>query len=128
MQTAERSESANGDRDRSRHARDDSGVEKDPPAAHFADIDQRRLLIASAAPTEPQVTNVTPASTARVAVGDDEPIAVGVLLEPATCLVIEYDGELVHYEIMPVAISKPLNLDPGRGGIVDNGGRLEAGA
>jgi len=81
-----------------------------------------------AAPTEPQVTNVTSASTARVAVGDDERVPVGVLLEPAACLVIEYDGELVHPEIMPLAISEPLNLDPRCSGIVDHRGRLEAGA
>jgi hypothetical protein len=71
---------------------------------------------------------VTPASTARVAVSDDKRVPVGVLLEPATCLVIEYDGELVHYEIMLLAISKPLNFDPGRGGIVHHRCRLEAGA
>ncbi len=128
MQTAKRSESAKGDRDRSRHARHDSRVEKDPPAAYLANIDQRGLLIASAAPTEPQVTNVTPASTARVAIGDDKRVPVGVLLEPATCLVIEHDGEFVHPEIMRLAISEPLNLDPGRRGIVDDRGRLESGA
>jgi hypothetical protein len=128
VQTAERSEPANGDRDRSRHARHDSRIEKDPPAAHFADIDQRGLLIALPAPTEPQVTNVTPASTARVAIGDDKRVPVWVLLEPVTCLVIEYDGELVHYEIMLLAISEPLNLDPGCSGIVDHRCRLEAGA
>ena len=58
------------------------------------------MLVAAAAPTEPQVTNVTPASTARVAIGDDERVPVGVLIEPAPCLVIECDDELVHHEIM----------------------------
>jgi hypothetical protein len=100
MQAPEWAEAANGDRDRVRHARHDSRIEKDPLAGHFADIDQRGLLIASAAPTEPQVTNVTSASTARVAVGDDERIPVGVLVEPAPCPVVEYDGEFVHGAIM----------------------------
>jgi hypothetical protein len=100
VQAAEWSEATNGDWDRSRDARHDSRVEIDSPTAHFADIHQRGLLIASAAPTEPQVTNVTPASTARVAIGDDKRVPVGVLLDPATCLVIEYDGELVHHAIM----------------------------
>jgi len=53
MQTAERSDATNGHRDGSRHARQDARVEQDPPAGHVADIDQRVLLIASAAPTEP---------------------------------------------------------------------------
>jgi hypothetical protein len=100
VQALKRSEPTNGDRDRSRHARHDSRIEKDPPAGHFADIDQRGLLIALAAPTEPQVTNVTSASTARVAVGDDEGIPVRVLVEPVPCPVVEYDGEFVHHPIM----------------------------
>jgi hypothetical protein len=99
LQAVERSEATNCDRDRSRHARHDSRVEKDPPAGHFADIDQRGLLIASAAPTEPQVTNVTSASTARVAVGDDEGIPARVLVEPVPCPIVEYDGEFVHHAI-----------------------------
>jgi hypothetical protein len=100
VQTAERSEATKRDRDRPRHARHDSRVEEDSPTRDFADIDQRGLLIASAAPTEPQVTNVTSASTARVAISDDERIPVGVLVEPAACLVIECDGEFVHHTIM----------------------------
>ena len=100
MQAPERSNAANRDRDRSSHARHDARVEKDPPAGHFPDIDQRRSLIASAAPTEPQVTNVTSASAARVAIGDDERVPIGVLVEPALCLVVEYDGELIHQAIM----------------------------
>ena len=63
-----------------------------------------------------------------VAVGHDERIPAGVLVDPAQGLDIEYDVEFVHPEIMQLAISKPLNLDPGRSGIVDNRRRLEAGA
>ena len=58
----------------------DSRVEKDAPTGHRADIDQLGPFIASPAPTEPQVTNVTSASTARVAIGDDERILVGMLI------------------------------------------------
>lgn len=100
MQALERSEASNRDRDLSRHPRHDSRVEQDPPAGHFPDIDQSGLLIASAAPTEPQVTNVTSASAARVAVGDDKRIPVGVLVEPAAGPVIKYHGEFVHHAIM----------------------------
>ena len=100
MQASEWSEAANGDPDPVGHARPDSGIEKDAPAGNRADIYECGALIASPAPTEPQVTNVTSASAARVAIGDDERIVVGVLVEPAPCLAIEYDGELVHYAIM----------------------------
>jgi len=124
---SERSEAANGDGDRAGHAGHDSRVEKDPPAAHRADVDQRGPVITSPAPTEPQVTNVTSASTAGVAVGNDERIPAGVLVEPLACPIVENDGEFVHLKIMPVGISEPLYLDPSRSGIVDNRGRLESG-
>ena len=100
VQPLERSEATNGDRDLARHAGHDSRVDKDPPAGHRADVDQLGPFIASAAPTEPQVTNVTSASTARVAVSDDERIVVGMIGEPAPCPIVEYDIELVHHEIM----------------------------
>jgi hypothetical protein len=100
VEAPEWSEATNGDRDRSRHARHDSRIEKDPPAGQFANVDQLGLLIASATPTEPQVTNVTSASTARVAVGDDECIPAGVFVEPALSPVVEYEGEFVHHAIM----------------------------
>lgn len=98
MQPLERSEAANRHRDRPRHARQDARVEEDSPAGRRADIDQCGPLIASPAPTEPQVTNVTPASTARIAVGDDEGILVGMLLEPALRSIVEYDGEFAHQQ------------------------------
>ena len=72
METTERLEAPGGHREPSRHVGADSPIEKDPPTGHLADIDQRGSPIASPAPTEPQVTNVTSASTARIAVGDDE--------------------------------------------------------
>jgi hypothetical protein len=78
----------------------DSRVEKDSAAGHRADVDQLGPFIASPAPTEPQVTNVTAASTARVAVGDDERVLAGVLREPPPRPLVEFDSELVHHEIM----------------------------
>jgi hypothetical protein len=100
MQAAERAEAPDRDRDRVRHARHDSRIEKDPPAAHCADIDQHGMIVASAAPPEPQVTNVTSASAACVAVGDDDRIPFRVRVEPAPCPVVEYHSEFVHYAIM----------------------------
>src|ERR1700674_682231 len=100
VQSLERSETTNGDGDLARHASQDSRVEKDAPAGHRADVDQLGPFIASPAPTEPQVTNVTSASTARIAIGDDERIAVGMLVEPPPRPLVEYDGEVVHHEIM----------------------------
>jgi hypothetical protein len=100
VQTPEWSEAAHSDGNRPRHARHDARVEKNAAAGHVADIDQRRSLIASAAPTEPQVTNVTSASTATIAIGDDERIPGGVLVKPAPRVVIEDDGELIHQAIM----------------------------
>lgn len=100
VQAPQRSGATNGDRDAPRHASHDFRVEKDPTAGHLADLDQSGLVFASAAPTEPQVTNVSSATTVGVAIGDDERVAIGVLVEPAACLVIEHDGEGGHYEIM----------------------------
>ena len=86
-------------------------VEKDLPAGHVSDIDQLRPFIASPAPTEPKVTNVTSASTARITVGDDERIPSGMLVEPAPRPLVEFDRELVHHEIMPLARVTELSID-----------------
>ena len=43
---------------------------------------------------------MTPASTARVAIGDDQRIPIRVLGEPAPRVVIEDDGELIHHAII----------------------------
>ena len=100
MQAPERANAADGDGNPARHAGHDSRIEKDPPTGQHADLDQRRPIIPSPAPTEPQVTNVTPASAAGVAVGDDEGIPGGVLVEPAPSLVVEDNGELIHHAII----------------------------
>ena len=96
VQSLKRSDTTDGHRDLARHAMPDPRVETDSPAGHRADIDQLGPFIASPAPTEPQVTDVTSASTARVAVGDDERTLVGMLVEPALRSVVQYDGEFVH--------------------------------
>jgi hypothetical protein len=96
VQTLERSEATNRDGDLPSHPRHDSRVQEDAPAGHLSDIDQLGPFIASPAPTEPQVTNVTSASTARVAIGDYERILVGVLVEPALRSIVQYDGEFAH--------------------------------
>jgi len=100
VQAPERANAADGDGNPARHAGHDSRIEKDPPTAQRADLDQRRPIIASPAPTEPQVTNVTSASAARVAIGDDERIPGGVVVEPAPSLVVEDNGELFHHAII----------------------------
>ena len=100
MQATEGAEAPDRDRDPLRHARLDFWIEQDPPAGYFANIDERGLLVASAAPTEPQVTNVTAASTAGVAEGDDECIPAGMLIEPLPCPLVEDNGEFVHRAIM----------------------------
>src|SRR5439155_24994785 len=112
VQAAEGADTTNGDRYHARGTRHDSRVEKDPPAGYRADVDQGRLLIGLPAPTEPQVTDVTAASAARVAVGDDKRIPVWVLLEPAPCGIVEFDDEVVHHAIMRV----PAYTTDARGG------------
>src|SRR5207245_11215211 len=86
--------------DDARHASNDTRVEKDPPAAYRTDIDQPGRFIGLPAPTEPKVTDVTAASAARVAVGDDKRLPVWVLLEPAPCGIVQFDDEVVHHAIM----------------------------
>ena len=97
----ERSEATGGDRDSARHPRADSRVEKDPSAGHHADVDQPRRVAALPARTEPEVTNVSSAATAGVAVGDDERITAGMLLQPMPRPIVEHDDEFVHHPIMP---------------------------
>jgi len=99
VQAPERAEATDRHGDQAGHARHDAWVNQDAPPGHFADLDERRLVVAPA-PTEPQVTNVTPASAACVAVGDDERVAGRLLAQPALGLVVEDDGEFVHHAIM----------------------------
>jgi hypothetical protein len=98
VRALERSETSNRDWDLARHPRHDSRVEKDSAAGHLSDVDQLGPFIASPAPTEPQVTNVTSASTARVAIGDHERVLIGMLIEPALRSIVQYDGEFAHHQ------------------------------
>lgn len=94
MQAAKRSDPANRDRDDARHAWHDSPVQQDPAPGQLADVDQvGRPLIAAPAPTEPQVTDVTPTSTSRVRERDHQRLLAGVRLQPPPCLLIQGDDE-----------------------------------
>ena len=94
MQPAEWPDAADSDRNLQRHPRQDPPVEQDGPTHHLTDVNQIfRVLLPMLAPTEPQVTNVTSASTSRLAVSDDECVATGMLLQPAVGLGVEQDDE-----------------------------------
>lgn len=92
MQASKRSDAANRDGDGTRHPRQDSTINQDAAARHFSNLDQlSRALVAPAAPTEPQVTDVTPGSTVDVRIGEDEGVIAGMLGEPALRLFVEPD-------------------------------------
>jgi len=95
MQAAEWSDAADCDRDRMRHASENPAVEEDSPASDLADVDQLAgVLVFSPTPTEPEATDVTPASTTRVLIGDHHRIRAGMFGQPALGLVVEVDQEL----------------------------------
>ena len=95
MQAAEGSDPGDRDRDRVRHPADNPAVEKDPPAADLADVDQPAgVLILSPTPTEAEVTDVTAASTAGVLIRDHHGIRARMLGKPAPGLVVEGDEKL----------------------------------
>ncbi len=92
MQTAKGSEAADRHRDRGWHPGHDSPIEQDPATGRLPNIDEvLGVLISRLAPTEPQVTNVTPASTAGVLIGDHQRILAGMLGEPLLRLLVEGD-------------------------------------
>jgi hypothetical protein len=95
VQAAEWPEPGNRDRNGGRHPRHNPAVEKDAPPGRLADVDQLAgVLVLAPTPTEPEVTDVTPASTARVLVGDHHRIAARVLGQPVPGLIVEGDQEL----------------------------------
>ena len=90
MQPAKGSEAADRHRDGDGHPGHDSAVQEDPATGGFANIDQLLgVLISRLAPTEPQVTDVTPASTAGVLVGDHQRILARVLGQPLFGFLVE---------------------------------------
>jgi hypothetical protein len=94
VQAPEGSDPADRDGDRVGHPRDNPAVEEDPPAADLADVDQLLgVLVLSSTPTEPEVTDVTSASTARVLIGDHHRIRARMLSQPVAGLVVEGDDE-----------------------------------
>lgn len=94
MQAAKRPDPPHGDRDGPWQAGRDPAVEQDRPAMHRPQIDEsisprdRR-----SAPTEPEVTYVTAASTSRVFVGDYERVVSLVLIQPRARRLVEGDFE-----------------------------------
>ncbi|MEO6797775.1 MAG: hypothetical protein ABI401_08300 [Candidatus Dormibacter sp.] len=92
MQPTAGAEAADGYRDRLRHSRPDAAIQQDTAAGELADILQvRRPALAAPAPTDPEVTDVTPASTASISKGENERIATGVEVEPPASLLIQGD-------------------------------------
>jgi len=90
VQTAKGSEAGDRHRDRGGHPRHDSPVDQDPATGLLANIGELLgVLILRLAPTEPQVTNVTPASTAGVLIGDHQRILARMLGEPLLRLPVE---------------------------------------
>jgi hypothetical protein len=90
VQTAEWPDAADRYRNRARHARQDSLIEQDPAAGYFADLHELpRALVPRSAPTEPEVTDVTPASTASVLVSDQQRIVAGMLRQPLPRLLVK---------------------------------------
>ena len=98
MQTAKRADAADRNGDVDGHTGHDPSVEQDPATAHLADFDEPlRALFAHSAPPEPQVTNVTPASTAGVLIGDHEGSLARMLVEPAARLFVKRHDEVVGH-------------------------------
>jgi hypothetical protein len=94
MEAAEGPDSGDRDRNRCRHPGKNPAVEQDSPAGDLANVDQLTgVLVLSSTPTEPQVTDVTSASTARVLVGQHHRFRARVLGQPALGLVVEVNQE-----------------------------------
>jgi hypothetical protein len=98
VQAAKRPNPADGDRDHTRHPRHDPAVKQDAAPTELADVDQvGGLLVPAPAPTEPQVTDVTAASTSGVREGEHEGHLAWVLGEPSACLRVDLHDEHLHH-------------------------------
>ena len=94
MQTAKRSDTTESDRDCPRHAGQDPAVEQNQTAADLPNIDQLiGACIPLAAPTEPEVTDVTPASTTGDLIGQHQRILTWMFGQPPLGLFVERDDE-----------------------------------
>jgi hypothetical protein len=90
VQTAKWSEAADRHRDRGGHPGHDPPIEQDPATGRLANVDELLgVLIPRLAPTEPEVTNVTPASTAGVLISDHQRIVAGMHGQPLLRLLVE---------------------------------------
>jgi hypothetical protein len=77
-----------------RHAGHDAWIEQQTPAGLLANVDELGpASILLAAPTEPEVTNVTSTSTSMILIGDDQGVLTRMLQEPPTRLVVDPYGE-----------------------------------
>ena len=98
MQSPERPESPDRYRDDLRQARHDTPVQEDAAPCHLSNFDELLAIrVAVAAPTEPQVTDVTAASTSRVVVRDDERVVARVLGQPGLRRIVEHDVECPNH-------------------------------
>jgi hypothetical protein len=98
VQTAKGSEAAAGHRDGGGHPGHDSPVEQDPATGRLSDLDELLgVLISRVAPTELQVTDVTPASTGGVLVGDHQRILARVLGQPLLRFLVGGDKKGDHH-------------------------------
>jgi hypothetical protein len=118
METAKWPEAADRYRNRAGHAGQDSLVEQDPATGYHPDIHELPgILVFRPAPTEPQVTDVTPTSTARVPVGDHQRILTRMAGQPLLRLLVErhneFTGHIAEYAPLPNVAAQPL-CDIGR--------------
>jgi hypothetical protein len=94
VQAPERSNPTDGDRDGVWHAGENPAVEENSPAGDLADVDQLvGVLVLASTPTEPEVTDVTPASTARVLICDHHGIRARMLGQPGFGFDVEGNAE-----------------------------------
>ena len=90
MQTAKWPDAAYRYRNRARHTSHDSLVEENPATGYNPYVHELPgVLVSCSAPTEPQVTDVTPASTAGVLVSDQQRIVAGMLRQPLPRLLVK---------------------------------------
>jgi hypothetical protein len=94
VQAAKRPYSPNRDRDDRWQAGNDPAVEQDRPALDGPQVNESvRVIARRSAPTEPEVTYVTAASTSGLFVSDHERVVSLVLVQPGARRFVERDLE-----------------------------------